>query len=137
MPVEAILWGVRNGAVAVSCAFCTERIGQQLNPGLALLPLFSHPVGVWDLQETVAHRVEDGRGGAVGGARLRLAADGSVAGGGDPHHRWNSQRRRSDKRWWVDGHWRQQSWAANHVLHKPIWIHPTSRATPTRKCPSG
>ena len=60
MPVDLTAWGVREPSVGVSCAFRTERIAEQLNPGLARLPLMSHPVGVWDLKEPVAHRLEDG-----------------------------------------------------------------------------
>ena len=53
-----MLWGVRGGQVGVSCAFRTDRIAAQLTPELARLPLLSHPVGVWDLDEPVAHRLE-------------------------------------------------------------------------------
>lgn len=138
MPVDAVLWGVKDGAVAVSCAFRTDRIAEKLNPGLARLPLLSHPVGVWDLKQPVAHRVEDGKvaplailgsawllmgqvrvattrtiGGSTGGGEpaaavddsavslielRRPARDGTADSGG-------GQRRRSDKRWWVDGRW--------------------------------
>ena len=62
MPVDALCWGVREGAVSVSCAFRTDRIADKLNPGLARLPLLSHPMGLWALEEPVAHRLE---GGAV------------------------------------------------------------------------
>ncbi len=29
-----------------------------------------------------------------------------------------------NKRWWVGGHWRQQSWGPKHALRKPVWIAP-------------
>jgi hypothetical protein len=60
MPVDAMTWGIRGGAVGVSCAVRTERIAGQLNRGLGRLPLVPHPVGVWDLEEPVDHRLEDG-----------------------------------------------------------------------------
>lgn len=60
MPVDAICWGVRESSVGVSCAFRTERIAEHLNPGLARLPLMSHPIGMWDLEEPVGHRLDDG-----------------------------------------------------------------------------
>lgn len=60
MPVDLMAWGVRESSVGVSCAFRTERIADQLNPGLARLPLMSHLVGVWDLEEPVDHRLDDG-----------------------------------------------------------------------------
>lgn len=60
MPVDLMAWGVRESSVGVSCAFRTERIAEQLNPGLARLPLMSHPVGMWDLEEPVDHRLDDG-----------------------------------------------------------------------------
>lgn len=60
MPVDLMAWGVRDSSVGISCAFRTERIAEQLNPGLARLPLMSHPVGMWDLEEPVDHRLEDG-----------------------------------------------------------------------------
>ncbi|MFN8034034.1 MAG: hypothetical protein U0Q47_12165 [Mycobacterium sp.] len=163
MPVDAVLWGVKDGAVAVSCAFRTDRIAEKLNPGLARLPLLSHPVGVWDLKQPVAHRVEDGKvaplailgsawllmgqvrvattrtiGGSTGGGEpaaavddsavslielRRPARDGTADSGG-------GQRRRSDKRWWVDGHWRQQAWGPKRVLRKPIWISPYIKGDP-------
>lgn len=34
MPVDAVLWGVRSGLVALSCAFRTDHIAENLNPGL-------------------------------------------------------------------------------------------------------
>lgn len=60
MPVDLMSWGVRGSSVGVSCAFRTERIAEQLNPGLARLPLISHPVGMWDLEEPVSHRLDNG-----------------------------------------------------------------------------
>lgn len=60
MPVDAMGWGIRDSSVGVTCAFRTDRIAEQLNPGLSRLPLLSHAVGVWDLEEPVAHRLEDG-----------------------------------------------------------------------------
>lgn len=33
MPVDLMSWGVRGSSVGVSCAFRTERIAEQLNPG--------------------------------------------------------------------------------------------------------
>lgn len=60
MPVDLMSWGVRGSSVGVSCAFRTERIADQLNPGLARLPLMSHPVGMWDLEEPVSHRLDGG-----------------------------------------------------------------------------
>ena len=62
MPVDAMAWGIRGDQVGVSCAFRTDRIAEQLGPALARMPLISHPVGVWDLEEPVAHRLD---GGAV------------------------------------------------------------------------
>jgi len=59
MPVDLMSWGVRDSSVGVSCAFRTDRIAEQLNPGLARLPLMSHPVGMWDLEEPVSHRLDD------------------------------------------------------------------------------
>lgn len=60
MPVDMMCWGVRDSSVGVSCAFRTDRIAEQLNPGLARLPLMSHPVGIWDLEEPVDHRLDNG-----------------------------------------------------------------------------
>ena len=60
MPVDLMCWGVRDSSVGVSCGFRTERIAGQLNPGLARLPLMSHPVGMWNLEEPVDHRLDDG-----------------------------------------------------------------------------
>lgn len=60
MPVDLMCWGVRESSVGVSCAFRTDRIAEQLNPGLARLPLMSHPVGMWDLEEPVDHRLDSG-----------------------------------------------------------------------------
>lgn len=60
MPVDAMLWGVQGSQVAVSLAFRTDRIAGQFNPGLAQLPLLSHPMGLWDLEQPVAHRLDDG-----------------------------------------------------------------------------
>lgn len=60
MPVDVMCWGVRESSVGVSCAFRTDRIAEQLNPGLARLPLMSHPVGMWDLEEPVDHRLDTG-----------------------------------------------------------------------------
>lgn len=60
MPVDMMCWGVRESSVGVSCAFRTDRIAEQLNPGLARLPLMSHPVGMWDLEEPVDHRLDNG-----------------------------------------------------------------------------
>ncbi|MCH9700303.1 MAG: hypothetical protein K0U76_02785 [Actinomycetia bacterium] len=54
MPVDALCWGIRDGKVGVSCAFRTDRVADQLNPGLARLPLLAHPMGVWNLEEPVA-----------------------------------------------------------------------------------
>ena len=62
MPVDAMSWGIRSGHVGISCAFRTDRIADQLNPGLSRLPLLSHSVGVWDLEAPVPHRLD---GGAV------------------------------------------------------------------------
>jgi hypothetical protein len=62
MPIDAMLWGVRGGQVGVSCAVRTDRVADQLGAGYARFPLLSHPVGVWDLEEPVSHRLE---GGAV------------------------------------------------------------------------
>ena len=62
MPIDAFLWGVTGSGVAVSAAVRSDRIAAQLNPGLARLPLLSHPMGLWALEEPVAHRLE---GGAV------------------------------------------------------------------------
>jgi hypothetical protein len=31
-------------------------------------------------------------------------------------------RRKSDKRWWVAGHWRQQACGPKRALRKPVWI---------------
>lgn len=60
MPVDAMGWGIREDAVGVSCAFRTERIAEQLHPGLARLPLLSHTVGAWNMEQPVGHRLEDG-----------------------------------------------------------------------------
>lgn len=60
MPVDMMCWGVRKSSVGISCAFRTDRIAEQLNPGLARLPLMSHPIGVWDLEEPVDYRLNDG-----------------------------------------------------------------------------
>ncbi len=62
MPIDAFLWGVTGTGVAVSAAVRSDRIAEKLNPGLARLPLLSHPMGLWDLEEPVAHRLD---GGAV------------------------------------------------------------------------
>ena len=60
MPVDLMFWGVRESSVGVSCAFRTDRIAEQINPGLARLPLMSHPVGMWDLEKPVDHRLDSG-----------------------------------------------------------------------------
>ena len=60
MPADLMVWGVRDSSVGVSCAFRTERIAEQLNPGLARLPLISHPIGTWDLEEPVDYRLPNG-----------------------------------------------------------------------------
>lgn len=60
MPVDAMSWGIRDGHVGVSCAVRAERIADQLGHGLASQPLLSHPVGMWPLEEPVAHRLEGG-----------------------------------------------------------------------------
>ena len=60
MPVDVMCWGVLESSVGVSCGFRTERIAGQLNPGLARLPLMSHPVGMWNLEEPVDHRLDNG-----------------------------------------------------------------------------
>ncbi len=164
MPVDALCWGVRDAAVSVSCAFRTDRIADKLNPGLARLPLLSHPVGVWDLEEPVAHRVEDGKvaplavlGSAwllmgqrritqtrtIGGAgtgetagslrdspavsliELRRPDRDGRDGGGD-----GGQRRRSDKRWWVSGHWRDARVGPKRALRRPVWISPYVKGDP-------
>ena len=164
MPVDALCWGVREGAVSVSCAFRTDRIADKLNPGLARLPLLSHPVGMWDLEEPVAHRVEDGKvaplavlgsawllmgqrrivetrtiGGpgtadtagalrdspAVSLIELRRPDRDGRDGGGD-----GGQRRRSEKRWWVSGHWRDARVGPKRALRRPVWISPYVKGDP-------
>lgn len=60
MPVDAMTWGIHNGQVGVSCAFRTDRIADQLGAALSRFPLLSHTVGVWDLEEPVSHRLDDG-----------------------------------------------------------------------------
>lgn len=166
MPVDAVLWGVRDGAVAVSCAFRTDRIADKLNPGLARLPLLSHPVGVWDLEQPVAHRVEDGRVAPLailGSAwllmgQVRVATTrtigGSGAGGGESAaavedspavslielrrpardatgDSGGGQRRRSDKRWWVTGHWREARVGPGRTLRRPVWVNPHIKGDPS------
>lgn len=61
MPVDAMSWRIRGRPVGISCAFRTDRIAGQLPPALARLPLIAHPVGVWDLEEPVAHLLDGGR----------------------------------------------------------------------------
>lgn len=164
MPVDALCWGVRDGGVAVSCAFRTDRIADKLNPGLARLPLLSHPVGVWDLEEPVVHRLEGGKvaplavlgsawllmgqrrivetrtiGGAGGGETAGALRDSPAVslielrrpdrdgrdGGGE-----GGQRRRSDKRWWVSGHWRDARVGPKRALRRPVWISPYVKGDP-------
>lgn len=60
LPVDAMLWGIRDGQVGISCVFRTDRIADQFGGALSRLPLLSHPVGVWDLEEPVAHRLGAG-----------------------------------------------------------------------------
>lgn len=60
MPVDMMVWGVRDLSVGVSCAFRADRIAEQLNPGLARMPLISHPIGMWDLEEPVDYRLPNG-----------------------------------------------------------------------------
>ncbi len=60
IPIAAFLWGVTGSGVAVSAAVRSDWLAEKLNAGLAWLPLLSHPVGLWDLEEPVAHRLEDG-----------------------------------------------------------------------------
>lgn len=60
MPVDAMTWGIREGRVGVSCAFRTDRIAEQLGAGWTRFPLLSHAVGVWNLEEPVSHRLDDG-----------------------------------------------------------------------------
>jgi len=56
---------------------------------------------------------------AVSLIELRRATQGGRDGDGEA-----GQRRRSDKRWWGNGHWRQQVCGPKHALRKPIWISP-------------
>lgn len=65
MPVDAMAWRARDGQVGVSCAFRSDRLGGQLGPDVARLPLLSHPIGMWDLDEPVPHRLEDGSKSAL------------------------------------------------------------------------
>lgn len=162
MPVDMMCWGVRESSVGVSCAFRTDRIAEQLNPGLARLPLMSHPVGTWDLEEPVDHRLangavspmsvlgaawllsqqptiserrqiptateqsaapfdaEDDANSSVTIIELRRLRqpDGAAAEGG------SREGSRSDKRFWVSGHWRQQACGPGRKLRKPLWISP-------------
>jgi len=60
LPVDAMMWGIREGRVGVSCAFRTDRIADQLGAGWSRFPLVSHAVGMWDLEEPVSHRLDDG-----------------------------------------------------------------------------
>ena len=166
MPVDAVLWGVKNGSVAVSCAFRTDRIAEKLSPGLARLPLLSHPVGVWDLEQPVAHRVEDGRVAPLailGSAwllmgQVRVAAARTIGGGGSgggesfaalqdsapvslielrrpvrdtAGDTGGGRRRRSDKRWWVTGHWREARVGPGRTLRRPVWVNPHIKGDPT------
>jgi hypothetical protein len=158
MPVDAMAWRARDGQVGVSCAFRSDRLGGQLGPDIARLPLLSHPIGVWDLDEPVPHRLGDGRKSALsvlGAAWLLMsqvrfvetrtirtgapggpaaATEGELAAavslielrrpvrvGGDSDGDQGS-RRKSDKRWWVAGHWRQQACGPKRALRKPVWI---------------
>jgi hypothetical protein len=165
MPVDAMLWGVRGGQVAVSCAFRTERIAGQLTAELARLPLMPHPVGIWDLEQPVAHRLDSGKVAplaVLGSAWLLMSqvrivqtrtigadetGDGGRAAAGDAAavslielrrvsrggrngEGEGGQRRRSDKRWWVDGHWRQQACGPKHALRKPIFVSPHMKGDP-------
>lgn len=38
--------------------------------------------------------------------------------------------RRSNRQWWVDGHWRQQAFGPKRALRKPIWIEPHIKGDP-------
>ena len=166
MPVDAMAWRARDGQVGVSCAFRSDRLGGQLGPDVARLPLLSHPIGVWDLDEPVPHRLENGRKSALsvlGAAWLlmgqvrfvetrtiRTGATAHPAEGmeGEPAATVSlielrrpaptgsdndgdaGQRRKSEKRWWVAGHWRQQAFGPKRALRKPVWISPHIKGDP-------
>ena len=165
MPVDAMAWRARDGQVGVSCAFRSDRLGGQLGPDVARLSLLSHPIGVWDLDEPVAHRTVDGRKSALsvlGAAWLlmsqvrfvetRTIRTGSTGGPapaseGEPAAAVSlielrrpvrasgdsdgaGQGRKSDKRWWVAGHWRQQACGPKRALRKPVWISPHMKGDP-------
>lgn len=164
MPVDVLCWGIRSGRVGVSCAFRTERIAEQLNPGLARVPLISHPIGMWDLEEPVDHRLDDGSvspmsvlgsawllmgqvritetrniaapdatgqapqgnpATAVSLIELRRALRSAPEGDGPA-----GQQRRSDKRWWVSGHWRDARVGPKRALRRPVWISPYIKGNP-------
>lgn len=158
MPVDAMSWGVRGDYVGVSCAFRTDRIAEKLNPGLARLPMISHPVGMWHVDEPVAHRLDSGALAplaVLGSAwllmgQVRVAATRTIGragvGGGESaagvddsaavslielrrpardatdSGRGGGQRRRSDKRWWIDGHWREARVGPGRTLRRPVWV---------------
>lgn len=165
MPVDAMAWRARDGQVGVSCAFRSDRLGGQLGPDIARLSLLSHPIGVWDLDEPVPHRLGDGRksalsvlgaawllmsqvrfvetrtirtgatGGPAAATEGELAAAVSlielrrpVRAGGDSEGAGPG--RKSDKRWWVAGHWRQQACGPKRALRKPVWISPHLKGDP-------
>ncbi len=166
MPVDAMAWRACDGQVSVSCAFRTDRLDGQLGPDVARLPLLTHPIGVWDLDDPVPHRLEDGRKSALsvlgaawllmtqvrfvetrtisadatGGARDAVAGQPAptvslielrrpVRSGSD-YAGDAGQGRKSDKRWWVGGHWRQQACGPKRALRKPIWISPHMKGDP-------
>lgn len=163
MPVDAMTWGVRDSSVGVSCAFRTDRIAGQLNPGLARLPLMAHPIGMWDLEEPVDHRLDDGavspmsvlgaawllmgqvrivetRTSAAGSAGHATTRDASAAVSlievrraarvGSDGEGPGGKRRRSDKRWWVTGHWRDARVGPKRSLRRPVWISPYIKGDP-------
>jgi hypothetical protein len=47
-----------------------------------------------------------------------------IADPGATHADSTGSGRRYTKKWWVDGHWRQQACGPNRALRKPIWISP-------------
>jgi len=164
MPVDVLCWGIRSGRVGVSCAFRTERITEQLNPGLARVPLISHPIGMWDLEEPVDHRLDDGSVSpmsVLGSAWLLMgqvritetrtiappnataqAAQGNTDNtvslielrralrSGPEGDGPAGQRRHSDKRWWVSGHWRDARVGPKRALRRPVWISPYIKGNP-------
>ena len=162
MPVDLMSWGIRGSSVGVGCAFRTDRFAKQLGP-LARYPLISHPIGMWDLEDPVSHRLDGGAvspmsvlgsawllmgqvrivetrtiavpgagqpaagdaGGAVSLIELRRAAR-----GGSDDAASGRAARRSDKRWWVTGHWRDARVGPKRSLRRPVWISPYIKGDP-------